>query len=171
MSADLDRIRRRVFWSMPSGLYIVGVRDGDRTNAMTLNWATQVSRQPVRLGIAVQKEAFTHELLVSAESFTLNLLHRKDRALIRKFVKPVEVDREAMTLNGVAFRDSSTGAPVLTQALAFLDCRTVERLDLGDHTFFVGDVIDANFEKVQADALESGPEVLRMEDTRMNYGG
>ena len=34
-----DRLRRRVLWTMPSGLYVVGSRDGDRRNAMTLNWS------------------------------------------------------------------------------------------------------------------------------------
>ena len=37
-----DRLRRRVLWTMPYGLYIVGSRDGDRRNAMTLNWASIV---------------------------------------------------------------------------------------------------------------------------------
>ena len=49
--------------------------------------------------------------------------------------------------------------------VAFLDCSVTDRLDFGNHTFFVGEVIDCGF---QAD--EDTP-VLRMEDTRMNYGG
>jgi hypothetical protein len=38
---DYDRLRRRVLWTMPSGLYVVGSTDGDRKNLMTLNWATE----------------------------------------------------------------------------------------------------------------------------------
>jgi flavin reductase (DIM6/NTAB) family NADH-FMN oxidoreductase RutF len=37
---EYDKLRRRVLWSMPSGLYVVGSRHGDRRNLMTLNWAT-----------------------------------------------------------------------------------------------------------------------------------
>jgi flavin reductase (DIM6/NTAB) family NADH-FMN oxidoreductase RutF len=37
---EYDRLRRRVLWTMPSGLYIVGSRDGERRNGMTLNWNT-----------------------------------------------------------------------------------------------------------------------------------
>ena len=62
---EYDKLRRRVVWRMPSGLYVVGSRDGDRRNAMTLNWATQVASDPKLLGISVEKEAFTHELIAA----------------------------------------------------------------------------------------------------------
>ncbi|MBW3548927.1 MAG: flavin reductase family protein, partial [Actinobacteria bacterium] len=90
---------------------------------------------------------------------------RDDRAIVRKFTKPVEVDLDAMTLNGFPFHEGRSGAPVLDQAPAFVDCEVRHTLDVGNHTFFVGEVVDAGF---QAD--EDTP-VLRMEDTRMNYGG
>ncbi len=37
---EYDKLRRRVLWTLPYGLYVVGSRAGDRRNAMTLNWAT-----------------------------------------------------------------------------------------------------------------------------------
>jgi flavin reductase (DIM6/NTAB) family NADH-FMN oxidoreductase RutF len=160
-----DRLRRRVLWTMPSGLYVVGSRDGDRRNAMTLNWATQVSSEPKLLGIGVEKEAFTHELIAQGRVFSLCVISREDRAIVRKFTKPVEVDTAAMTLNGFPFRDGRTGAPVLTQAVAFVECEVRNPVDCGSHTFFVGEVVDAGFLQP-----EETP-VLRMEDTRMNYGG
>jgi flavin reductase (DIM6/NTAB) family NADH-FMN oxidoreductase RutF len=163
--SDFDRLRRRVFWSMLSGLYVVGSRDGDRRNGMTLNWATQVSTEPKLLGIGVSKHAFTHELVERGGCFTLNLVARDDRAIVRKFVKPVTVDLVERTLNGFPYRDGVSGAPILEQAVAYLDCRLSQAVDVGDHTFFVGEVIDCGF---QAD--ETMP-ILRMEDTRMNYGG
>jgi flavin reductase (DIM6/NTAB) family NADH-FMN oxidoreductase RutF len=160
-----DRLRRRVLWSMPSGLYVVGSRHGDRRNGMTLNWATQVSMEPKQIGIGVTKNAFTHELIEAGKCFSLNLLHRDDRAVVRKFVKPVTVDTDARTLNGFSYRDGISGAPILEHATAFLDCRLTAALDVGDHTLFVGEIVDCGFQG------EEGAPVLRMEDTRMNYGG
>jgi flavin reductase (DIM6/NTAB) family NADH-FMN oxidoreductase RutF len=84
---------------------------------------------------------------------------------VRKFTKPVDVDVAAMTLNGFPFRDGRTGAPILTQSVAFVECEVRQPVDCGSHTFFVGEVVDAGF-----DQAEETP-VLRMEDTRMNYGG
>ncbi|HEY7135953.1 MAG TPA: flavin reductase family protein [Acidimicrobiia bacterium] len=162
---EYDKLRRRVLWAMPSGLYIVGARAGDRRNGMTLNWATQVGSDPKLLGIGVEKHAFTHELIAEGRAFVLNLVDREDRAIVRKFTKPVEVDAEARTLNGFPFHDGATGAPILDQAVAYLECEVRHELDTGEHTFFVGEIVMSAFQKP-----EDTP-VLRMEDTRMNYGG
>lgn len=162
---NYDRLRRRVLWTLPYGLYVVGSRHGDEANGMTLNWLTQLSFDPKLVGIGVEKPALTHRLISDGGVFTVCTISREDRAIIRKFTKPVEVDRDAMTLNGFPFHDGVSGAPVLDQAVAWLDCEVRQALDFGEHTFFVGEVIDCGF---QAD--EETP-VLRMEDTRMNYGG
>lgn len=162
---DYDRLRRRILWKMPSGLYVVGSRHGDRRNAMTLNWATQLAFDPKYVGIGVEHEALTHELVRAGGSFSLCLLSREDRAIVRKFTKPVEVDVAARTLNGFAFHERTTGAPVLDQAVAFLDCEVRQAIEVGAHTFFIGEVVDCGFQ------LAEETEVLRMEDTRMNYGG
>jgi flavin reductase (DIM6/NTAB) family NADH-FMN oxidoreductase RutF len=162
---EYDKLRRRVLWTLPYGLYVVGSRAGDRRNLMTLNWASQVSFEPKLLGIGVEKSALTHELIAEGGSFTLLTISREDRAIVRKFTKPVEHDPAAGTLNGFAFHDGRTGAPVLDQAVAWMDCEVRNPVDCGGHTFFIGEVVDCGF---QAD---EGTEVLRMEDTRMSYGG
>jgi flavin reductase (DIM6/NTAB) family NADH-FMN oxidoreductase RutF len=162
---DYDRMRRRLLWTLPSGLYVVGSRSGERRNLMTLNWATQVSFEPKLVGIGVEKTAVTHELIASGGSFTLNTVAREDRAIVRRFTKPVEHDPDAGTLNGFAFRDGPTGAPILGVAAAWLDCEVRNPVDCGGHTFFIGEVVDCGFDKPE------DTEVLRMEDTRMSYGG
>ncbi len=162
---EYDKLRRRVLWTMPSGLYVLGTRAGERRNGMTLNWATQVSFDPKLVAVSVEKEAFSHELLAEGGVFALSIVDREDRAIVRKFTKPVEVDIEARTLNGFAFHDGKSGAPVLDQAAAYVDCVVRQQVDVGDHTLFLGEVVDAGFQKPE----DTG--VLRMEDTRMNYGG
>lgn len=162
---DYDKLRRRVLWTFPSGLYVVGSRHGDKRNLMTLNWVTQVSFEPKLIGVGIEKTAVTHELISGGGSFVLQTVARDDRAIVRKFTKPVEADLDAGTLNGFPFHDSRTGAPVLDQAVAFVDCEVRTPVDCGNHTFFVGEVVDCGFQQA-----EDTP-VLRMEDTRMNYGG
>lgn len=162
---EYDKLRRRLLWTMPSGLYVVGSRHGERRNLMTLNWATQVSFSPKLVGVSVEKTAFTHELISQGDVFSVNTVARDDRAIVRKFTKPVDVDLDAGTLNGFAFHDGRTGAPILDQAPAWLDCEVRQPVDCGDHTLFIGEVVDCGFQQA-----EDTP-VLRMEDTRMNYGG
>ncbi len=160
---EYDRLRRRVLWTLPSGLYVIGSRAGERRNGMTANWVTQVSFDPKLVAVSVEKTAFTHELISEGQVFAVNTVSREDRAIVRKFTKPVEV--EGTTMNGFPFHDGVTGAPILDQAPAYLDCEVRQAIEVGNHTLFIGEVVDAGFQ---------GPEdteVLRMEDTRMNYGG
>jgi flavin reductase (DIM6/NTAB) family NADH-FMN oxidoreductase RutF len=162
---EYDRLRRRVLWAMPSGLYIVGSRSDERRNGMTCNWATQLGFDPKLLGISVEKDALTHELVAEGGVFSLCLVDREDRAIVRKFTKPVDVDLEAQTLNGFPFHDGVSGAPILDQAVAYVDCELHATVDAGSHSLFLGEIVDAAFQKG-----EETP-VLRMEDTRMSYGG
>ena len=166
---EYDRLRRRVLWKMPSGLYVIGSRAGERRNGMTANWATQLSFEPKLVGVAVEQSAVTHELITESAAFSLNIIDREDRAIVRKFVKPVEVGTttgEVGTLNGFPYRDGPvTGTPILTQAVAWLECQVRQQVPCGNHTLFLGEVVDCGFQKPEE------TEVLRMEDTRMNYGG
>lgn len=166
---DYDRLRRRVLWSLPYGLYVVGSRaelDGIvRRNLMTLNWATQVSFEPKLVGIGVEASALTHELVQRGGVFSLCTIARDDRAVVRKFTKPAEDDPAARTLNGFPYVEAVTGAPILAATPAYLDCEVRQAVPVGGHTFFVCEVVDAAF------TGDEDVEVLRMEDTRMNYGG
>jgi flavin reductase (DIM6/NTAB) family NADH-FMN oxidoreductase RutF len=163
---EYDRLRRRVLWKMPSGLYVLGSTDkGERRNGMTLNWATQVSFEPKLVAVAIELTAYTHELVSEGRVFALNLIDQEDRAIVRKFTKPVDVDLGARTLNGFPYHDGLSGAPILDQAVAYVDCEVRESVSLGGHTLFVGEVVDAAFQKPEDTA------VLAVHDTRMNYGG
>jgi len=161
-----DRLRRRVLWTLPYGLYVLGSTDrSERRNGMAINWVSQVSFDPKLIGVGVENTALTHELIESSGVFSLCTVARDDRAIIRKFTKPVDVNLDARTLNGFAYRDGVTGAPILLQAPAYVDCEVRNTVATGGHTFFIGEVMDCAFQ------AEEDTDVLRMEDTRMNYGG
>ena len=159
-----DRLRRRVLWRMPSGIYLLGSAHGGRRNLMTHNWATQVSIEPKLLAVAVRNDSVTRELLSSGGVFSLSFVKRDDRALVRAFTKPAVEGPGPGMLSGVPVTEGVTGAPVLAQAAAWLECEVRQELPSGDHTLFVGEVVAA------AAPDEEAP-VLRMEDTRLNYGG
>lgn len=176
-----DRFRRRVLWLLPNGLYLLGTRAGRRRNLMTISWVTQVAMEPKLLAVSVQGDAVTHELLEEGGVFALSVLSRSERAVVRKFVKPVEdqhVDDASGsgTMQGFAVEAHTTGAPVLGSAVAWLDCEVRHQLNLGSHSLFVGEVVECGSELLESEGAGDSPEageveVLRMEDTRMNYGG
>ena len=160
---EYDKLRRRVLWKMPTGLFVVGSRsaDGSRQNLMTANWVMQVSFEPKLIAVSVEKTAVTHQLIDDSRRFVVNVIDRADRAIVRKFTKPVDE-----TFNGFPVHPApASGAPVLDQALAYIDCEVRQTVDVGGSTLFLGEVVGAGFQK------DEETEVLRMEDTLMNYGG
>lgn len=162
---DYDRQRRRLLRTLPYGLYVVSSLADGRRNAMTLNWASQVSFAPKLVAIGVERTALTNELIESGGAFVLHTIAREDRAVVRKFTKPVLDDPSARTLSGFPYRDGISGLPVLELAVSYLECQVRDRLVCGGHTLFVGEVTDARFQRAE------DTELLRMEDTRMDYGG
>lgn len=165
-----DRRRRRVLWRIPTGLYLVGSRAGERRNLMACNWVVQLATAPKLVGVGIEVGAYTFDLVRSGGSFSVCFLRREDRALVRRFVKPATDDPAGRRLNEVPYHDAPvTGVPVVDQAVGFLDCRVTREVELGSHALFVGEVVDAGGPIGGEDG--AGIELLRMEDTRMSYGG
>ncbi len=161
MSVD-NELLNRVMWKIPNALALVGSRAGDERNAMTTSWITQLSMEPVLIGIGVDNDAVTHRLITDGGAFTVNLWNAQDTRVFVKFSKPAQDDGEA--LNGRPVRPATTGAPVFVEALAWVDCEVRHSLDLGTHTLFVGEVVDAVINDDEA-------RPAAMADTRMKYGG
>jgi flavin reductase (DIM6/NTAB) family NADH-FMN oxidoreductase RutF len=157
-----DELLNKVTWKIPNALALVGSRAGDTRNAMTTSWITQLSMAPVLIGIGVDNEALTHRLISEGGSFTVNLWDAEDTKVFVKFSKPAVDD--GSTLNGRAVTAATTGAPVFEEALAWVDCEVRHTLDLGTHTLFVGEIVDA---AINDDAARAAS----MSDTRMKYGG
>lgn len=157
-----DELLNRATWKIPNALALVGSRAGDERNAMTASWITQLSMDPVLIGVAVDNDAVTHRLIAEGGSFTVNLWDAEDTKVFVKFSKPATDDGDA--LNGRPVRPATTGAPILEDALAWMDCEVRQSIDLGTHTLFVGEVVDAGINNDDARAAA-------MSDTRMKYGG
>lgn len=157
-----DELINKVTWKIPNALALVGSRAGDRWNAMTTSWITQLSMEPVLIGVSVDNTAVTHELIDVGRSFTVNLWSADDTRVFVKFSKPAEF--EDMALNGRSVREGVSGAPIFDEAIAYLDCNVQSSHDLGTHTLFIGEVIDAGIRDDESRAASMG-------DTRMKYGG
>jgi flavin reductase (DIM6/NTAB) family NADH-FMN oxidoreductase RutF len=161
MALDEELINR-VTWKIPNALALVGsAHDGER-NGMTTSWITQLSMEPVLIGIGVDNSAVTHRLISGSGAFTVNLWDAENTRVFVKFSKPADDDGE--TLNERPVSTASTGAPVFDEAIAWMDCEVRQSHDLGTHTLFIGEVVDASI-------VDDDARVASMSDTRMKYGG
>jgi flavin reductase (DIM6/NTAB) family NADH-FMN oxidoreductase RutF len=157
-----DGLINRVTWKIPNALALVGSRAGDERNAMTTSWITQLSMEPVLIGIGVDNTAVTHRLITESQVFSLNLWDAEDTRVFVKFSKPASYDDGE--LNGRAIRDSPTGSPIFEEALAWIDCAVRHAIDFGTHTLFAGEIVAAGINDDEARPAS-------LADTRMKYGG
>jgi flavin reductase (DIM6/NTAB) family NADH-FMN oxidoreductase RutF len=159
----LDRTTHEALRQIPYGLYVVGVRgrgDGE-TNAMAASWVTQCSFDPPQLMVAIRKPSRTYDLIKRGGRFSLNLLDKKERRIIRALVKPFRA--VGNKIDQVRHVEEGTGAPVLSQAFAYVECKVREVYQPGDHALVVGDVIHAG--------LRGGGEAMMCSDLKWHYGG
>jgi flavin reductase (DIM6/NTAB) family NADH-FMN oxidoreductase RutF len=154
----------QVLWRIPNVLCLIGAAAGEEWNGMTASWVTQVAMEPVLLAAAIDRSSLTHRLIAEGGRFSVNLWSRDDTRTFVGFSKPAR--REGNSLNGRPVRLGVTGAPIFTEAIAYLDCRLWQSLDCGTHTLFVGEVADCGFQGGGEEKLAA-----RIEDTRMKYGG
>ncbi len=161
MPLDADLVNR-VTWKIPNALVLVGSRSGDEWNAMTTSWVSQLSMEPLMIGVSVDNTAVTHRLISAGGSFTVNLWDAGNTKVFVKFSKPATYTDGA--LNGFAIRTEATGAPVFADSIAWLDCEVRQSIDLGTHTLFAGELLAAGIGDDEARAAS-------MADTRMKYGG
>ncbi len=157
-----DQLVNRLTWKIPNALALIGSRSGEERNGMTASWITQLSMEPVLIGVGVDNTAVTHRLISEGGSFTVNLWNADDTRVFVKFSKPAAYADG--TLNGRPVREATTGAPVFTEAIAWMDCEVRHAIDLGTHTLFIGELVDGD---IHVDEARSAS----MSDTRMKYGG
>lgn len=157
-----DEVINRVTWMIPNALALVGSRSGDERNAMTTSWITQLSMEPVLIGVGVDNKAVTRRLISEGRAFSVNLWSADDTRPFVKFSKPATYEDSA--LNGRAISEKVTGAPIFDEAIAWMDCEVRQELDLGSHTLFIGELVDA-------EVRDPDQRVASMSDTRMKYGG
>jgi flavin reductase (DIM6/NTAB) family NADH-FMN oxidoreductase RutF len=157
-----DELVNKLTWKIPNALALIGSRAGEERNGMTASWISQLSMEPVLIGVSVDNTAVTHRLISEGGSFTVNLWDAEQTRVFVKFSKPAAYADG--TLNGRPVREATTGAPVFDEAIAWLDCEVRHALDLGTHTLFVGELLDGGIN-------DDNPRAAAMSDTRMKYGG
>ena len=120
------------------GVYVIGVMDGERRNAFTAAWVMQVSFAPLMLAIGINPEHYSYQLLRASGVCSVNVLGSGQQAIAEHFGCSGN-DKIA----GFEWRQAKTGAPILSEGLAYFDCRVSHYTDAGDHKIAVCRVVAA----------------------------
>ena len=140
---------------MPYGLYIIGSTSHSDVNGMMADWVMQVSFSPRLIAVALEKDAHTLQNVRATSRFTVNMLSQDNPSvhLAAKFAQPYfgskisgrDLDAARQVhhkLDGIPYRKTPSGCPVLAEAMAWLECKAITFLPAGDHVIVIGAVTD-----------------------------
>lgn len=137
-----DNAKKTALRMIPYGLYVLTseAKDG-RVAAATVNWVTQASFAPPLVAVGVKADSGAHGIIKESGSFALNVLGKQQQGQAFAFFKSLE--REGNSIGNESFRSGATGAPILDSTPAFFECKLVDTVEKGDHSIFVGEVVEA----------------------------
>jgi flavin reductase (DIM6/NTAB) family NADH-FMN oxidoreductase RutF len=125
----------------PSGVTIATIKAGEQIHGLTVSAFASVSPDPPLIAVIIDHRHLAHKLLEeTGASFAVNILHQDQVHLSNRFAWIKDQDRFAEGNWGTA----TTGAPILLDALAWLDCTIHGRQVAGTHTVYIGLVVASN---------------------------
>ncbi len=153
-------VKRKALQQMAYGLYVLGAPGEDGAcMAILANWIVQASFTPPLLAVAIEHGSTMHAAITRHRRFSVNVLPADGEDIARDFLRsPVSRSGD---FNGRKYTRSEAGNPVLTESLSCLECEVRQLMESGDHTLFLGEV-------VQAEVHDDGVG-LAMRDTGLNY--
>jgi flavin reductase (DIM6/NTAB) family NADH-FMN oxidoreductase RutF len=156
-SADSKRALRLLTY----GLYIATARGPAGCAAGTITWLSQSSFDPPLLMAGIKRRGSLHRAIEAAGAFAVHIVGRSQKEMAVRFFRSTRATGDA--LHGYAFEDGRTGAPVLLDPPAWLECRVLEEIRHGDHAIFVAEVV--------AGGVRRDEHPLTLRDAGFRYGG
>lgn len=122
-----------------TGVAIITVLDaGGTPHGMTVNSFTSVSLDPPLVLVCIDRKTRIIEHFVRSDHFAINILRENQQELSMRFARPGE-DR----FESVEWYPGESGMPLIAGAIAMLECAVDRRVEAGDHTILIGEVISA----------------------------
>jgi flavorubredoxin/flavin reductase (DIM6/NTAB) family NADH-FMN oxidoreductase RutF len=128
MDNDLDRALGR----LSGGLYIITAKKGDISSAMLASWVAQASTDPPGISIAVAKDRAIESFMHVGDRFVLNVLEEGNyQSLMKHFLKRFAPGADRFA--GIKTYPATNGSPILAEALAYVECEVLSRMECSDH--------------------------------------
>ncbi len=151
MTPEQQRELRWMMGRFATGVTVVAARQGPFLSGMTANAIASISVDPPMMMASIGKRSETHTAIVGSHSFAISVLSATQRELAECFAQPVTATKLRRFCDA-PWHEAETGSPILEGAIAFFDCRLVERYDGGDHSIFLGEIVAAGYTE-EADPL------------------
>lgn len=139
MTAEEKEKAKPAIHKFSYGLFVISSKKGDKINAQAANTAFQITSDPVKVAIGINKNNLTWEYISESEVFSINFLGKDQINTVKHF--GFQSGRKVDKFNNVPYFKAKTGAPILENCLAWLECQVQHKVDVGTHTIFVGQVV------------------------------
>jgi flavin reductase (DIM6/NTAB) family NADH-FMN oxidoreductase RutF len=157
-------VRNDALRLLSSGLYVLTACLEDSFHAATVSWVSQVSFQPPLVMVALQRNSHLAHAVRKAHRFAVNILGVGQEALAERFFTHLTAPMGEPSLAGLSVRSGAGHCPLLTDALAWLECRlAAEPPSPGDHHLLLGELTAAGTRR------QGKP--LALWETPWSYGG
>jgi flavin reductase (DIM6/NTAB) family NADH-FMN oxidoreductase RutF len=133
--------RRDALRRLSYGVYVISARQAETVNGLTMRMVSQVSQRPPRLALAMAKVRLTHQFIMESKAFVVNVLAEGQELIGGHF--GLRTGRDMNKFAGIEYETGVTGAPILTDCSAFMECQLVASHDMGNCTLFIGEVVNA----------------------------
>ena len=132
---------RTIMGHFATGVTVVTAMCDDEPTGMACNSFTSLSLDPALVLFCAAKSSSTWPKIQSAKHYCVNILAEAGEPLCRTFASKPAPER----YNGVGYSTAVTGAPVLDEALAYIDCEIADEFEGGDHVIVVGRVVELGY--------------------------
>lgn len=153
--------RKKAMRMVTYGLYVVTAASEDRCTASTTTWFSQCSFDPPLVMAGIQRKSSLNRIISDSRAFAVHFVGKSQKKFATSFFKTAHV--KGGTINGYHFEPGVTGAPVLVDPPAWIECRVVDAVNHGDHTVFIAEVVAAGVRREE--------EALSLREAGFSYGG
>ena len=155
----MDKQWLSAFGKMTYGIYVLTTAFEETINAMIASWVSQVSYEPPLISVAVHPNRYSHQLIEQSRCFALHVVAKDRTDQLERFKGPDPLAK----FSDIEWSKGETGYPILKDCIAWFECEVISSLEPGNHTVFIGKVVDAK--------IVSGNSVMSTADYNGAYIG
>ena len=136
-------VRKKILRKIPYGLYILGLRDGEKFHGMVGSWLSQCSFEPPLLMLGIKKGSYSHQMMEHNPYLSVNFPRKDQKKLVEGFFRPYEVKDHKF--GETPFHLGKNGVPLLDDAIAHLECKVRQIVSGGgDHDIVIAEVVESD---------------------------
>lgn len=134
----------KALYKLSYGVYVVTSKNNNRINGQIANTVFQVTSAPPTVAVSINKNNLTHDFIKESRVFAASILCQDTPlTFIGRF--GFKSGRDTDKFEGTSYKIGETGAPiVMDNAVSYLEARVTKEMDVGTHTIFVGEVVNAD---------------------------